>query len=251
MKRIASLAMSTMLVLSLTACGSQSTVTPALQDTQVEAQAAKQTTLSMKKDSTKTEKKASNNIKELNIKIADKKSSSVTKTAEDLVVKFSKTTAKNDMDSANIAMIARYSLTSMNQARTYEDGYRIGIAALEQMARNNVYVARVSWSAGNSAKTWENGFKIVSAALNHIAAEKPNNAYEACNLVMSMMGAANTWEDGYKAGYAALQIIGQTDNYTIKSIVSLALNQANNTSTYDAGFNVLKNALQELRRANI
>ena len=66
-----------------------------------------------------------------------------------------------------------------------------------------------------------------------------------------LMNAATTYEDGYKSGYAALQIIGQTDNYTIKSIVSLALNQANSVSSWDGGFNIIKNALSELRRANI
>jgi hypothetical protein len=251
MKKIASLALSSMIVLSLTACGSDNSVAPIMQDSQVQAQAAKKITLSMKKEESKAVKAASNSIKELNTKIADKKSQEKSKTADKLTVTFSAPSGKNDMDSANIAMVARYSLNSMNQARTWEDGYRIGISALEQMARNNVYVARVSWSAGNAAKTWENGYKIVGAALNHIAAEKPNSAYEACNLVMSMMNAANTWEDGYKSGYAALQVIGQTDNYTIKSIIDLALRQANTTSTYESGFNVIKNALQELRRANI
>ena len=252
MKKISSLAISSILVFSLTACGSQNTVATIAQDTQVQAQGAKQVTLSMEKQESKNEKKVSNSVKNATFKIVEKKDSSKVKTAENVVVKFSPSTStKNDVDSANVAMIARYSLTSMNQARTFEDGYRIGIAALEQMARNNVYVARVSWSAGNAAKSWENGFKIVAAALNHIAADKANSAYEACNLVMSMMNAATSWEDGYKSGYAALQIIGQTDNYAIKSIVSLALSQANGTTNWETGFNVIKNALQELRRANI
>lgn len=252
MKKIASLAISSMLVLSLAACGSDNSITPAIQDAQqVQAQASKQITLSMDKQESKNEKKASNSIKELNVKIADKKSEGKVKTAEKVTVKFTAATGKNDMDSANIAMVARYSLSSMNSARTWEDGYRIGIAALEQMARNNVYVARVSWSAGNAAKSWENGYKIVAAALNHIASDRPNSAYEACNLVMSMMNAATSWEDGYKSGFAALQIIGQTDNYTIRSIIDLALRQANTASSWETGFNIIKNALQELRRANI
>ncbi len=252
MKKIASLAISSMLVFSLTACGSQNTVAPVVQNNQVQSLAAKQVTLSMDKEESKTEKKVSSTVKNATFKIGEKKSSSEVKTVEKIVVKFSpSTTAKNDVESSNLSMIARYSLTSMNQARTYEDGYRIGIAALEQMARNNVYVGRVSWSAANAAKSWENGYKIIAAALNHIASDKPNSAYEACNLVMTMMNATTTYEDGYKAGYAALQIIGQTNNYTIKSIVSLALSQANGTTSWQTGFNIIKNALSELRRANI
>ncbi|MFN8576840.1 MAG: hypothetical protein U0354_08270 [Candidatus Sericytochromatia bacterium] len=254
MKKIASIALSSMIALSLASCGSDNSVNQIAQNTQVEAQAAKKINLSMKKDESKAVKSASNSIKDLNVKIADKKSQDkASKSVEELKVTFSAVEkGKNDFDSSNNAMVARYSLTSMNQARTWEDGYRIGLQALEQMIRNNnAYVARVSWAAANATKSWENGYKVVAAALNHISADRPNSAYEACNLIMSMMNAATSWEDGYKSGYAALQIIGQTDNYTVKSIVDLALRQANTTMTYESGFNVIKNALQELRRANI
>ncbi len=247
MKKITSLAISSfLLVTALAGCNNQATIDPALlAQTDVSAQASKKITLSMdKKNSTEIKNDSKAKIKEKNsLTKSDKK-------GDKLVVTFTAPSGKNDLDSQNIAMIARYSLNSMNQATTWMDGYNIGIQALSTMAGQGVYVARVSWSAANATKNWDNGYKMVAAALNHLANERPNTPAETCTLVLTMMGATTGvqgWMDGYKGGYAALQIMGQTDNPGVKSIIELALRQADSTREWRDGYNVLINALAALR----
>jgi hypothetical protein len=135
----------------------------------------------------------------------------------------------------------------MNTAQTYMEGYKIGIMALDNMARQGVYVARVSWAGANATKDWENGYKTVAAALQHIANERPNTASETCNLVLTMMGASNTYSDAYKTGFAAMQIISQTENPVIRNITDLALRQAGGTTDWQDGYNVLRSAFLSLR----
>ncbi len=243
MKKFTSLAISSfLLATALVGCSSQTTIDPSLlQDTQVNAQAAKNITLNMvKKNSTEVKDNSS-------AKIKDKAKEGGVKKATNVIVKFAAPSGKNDWDSQNNAMSARYTLAAMNSASTYSQGYNIGIQALSQMASQGVYVGRVTWSAANATKDWNNGYKVVAAALNHIAADRPNTPYEACVLVQSMMGASTDYADGYRAGYAALQVIGQTDNYTVKNIIDLALRQANSTSDWSYGYSILNNALNQLK----
>ncbi len=244
MKKFTSLAISSfLLATALVGCNTQTSVDPSLlaQDTQVNAQAAKKITLSMdKKDSAEVKNDSKAGIK-------DKAKEGAVKKATNVIVKFDAPSSKNDWDSHNLAMTARYTLDAMNRASTYSEGYNIGIQALSQMASQGVYVGRVSWSAGNATKNWQNGYKVVAAALNHIAGDRPNTPYEACVLVQSMMGSTNDYGDGYRAGYAALQVIGQTDNYTVRNIVDLALRQANSTTQWSDGYNVIYSALNQLK----
>mgnify|MGYP001559742148 CR=1 FL=1 len=245
MKRLNLLVAGIFAVSALTACGSQTSMDPSLLalDTQVSAQAAKQITLNMVK-------KNSTEIKKSTLKIKEKNSTKlVKKDAEKAVVKFTAPTGKNDFDSQNLAMIARFSLSSMNAASTYSDGYNIGIQALSQMASQGAYVARVSWASGNATKDWTNGYKVVSASLNHIANERPNTPAEICNLVITMMNQTGDYSDGYRVGLAALQVMGQTDNYTVKSIIDLAIRQAESMSQWQDGYNVIQNALAQLRNS--
>lgn len=247
MKRIVTLTISSLLSVSaLTGCGSQATlVNPAvnLQQSQiVEAQAFGTKTLSMNKQKT-------NEIKNSGLKIKDKNSKGLPKDVTNLVLKFKAPTVKNNLDERDIANIARYTLSSMNAAGTYTEGYKIGIMALDNMAQQGVYVAKVSWASANATKDWENGYKVVGAALNHIAGERPNTPSEACNLVLSMMAANNTYTDGYRVGFAAMQVIGNTDNPTIRNITDLALRQAGGTTDWEDGYNVLKNAFLALRNS--
>ncbi len=245
MKRLATLAISGIFTVSaLTGCGSQATLDTsaiALQQQQlVEAQAFGSKTLSMNKQKT-------NEPKVSTLKIKEKVSNGTPKEITNLVIKFKNPSTKNNLDERDIANIARYTLSSMNTAGTYSEGYKIGIMALDNMARQGVYVAKVSWASANATKDWENGYKVIAAALNHIAGERPNTAPEACQLVLTMMAAANTYSDGYKVGYAAMQIVSQTDNPVIRNITDLALRQANSTTDWQDGFNVLKNAFFALR----
>lgn len=250
MKKLASLAISGLtLAMSLTACGTQTNdlSQQLAQDTTVQAQSVKTITLSMDKKETTAVKKAEANLKEVKVKeTAAKKDNGAQKSVKDVAVKFSAPSGKNDIASQNYAMVARYSLQSMNQATTYQSGYQIGIQALSSMASQGVYIARVTWSAANATKDWQNGYKAVAAALNHIASEKENSAYNTCQLVITMMNSANTYEDAYHEGFAALQVIGTTDNYAVKNITDLALRQAQSATSWADGFNTLKNALNSL-----
>lgn len=254
MKKSGSILLTSLMILSLNSCGNEKVASNinTVQDSDVQALAKKKVTLSMNKSDTKTVKELSNSIKELSFNVPDKSISKTQKNVENLVISFSPTEISiTELKDSNSGMYARSALSAMNRANSWEEGFKIGFNALSQLAKNNIYVARVSWAAANSSKTWENGFKVVSVALNHIGAEKPNSAYEACNLVMTMMNAASTWEEGYRAGFAALQVIGRTDNYTVKNIIESALRQSTSAGNYEAAFNILKNALQQLRRANI
>lgn len=262
MKKLGQIALSSLFVASLLAgCNSQQVVGSVDANEQVQALAASSdVTLSMKKDETKTVKTASNAIKSLNFVSKDKKNTADKKTVTDLVVKFKKN-VKNDyypstfpqgyfQDERQLAQVANYTLSSMNSASTYENGYKIGMQAIQAMANDGVYVGRLAYAAANATKTYTNGYKIVSAALQHMSQQRPNSAAEACNLVLNMIGACDTYEDAYKSGYAALQVINTTDNYAIKSISGLALNQANSTTTYVDGYNVIVNAFKQIRVMN-
>jgi hypothetical protein len=245
MKKLAMMTVTVLFSVSaLTACGSSTALDPAaLQQTQiVEEQAFGSTTLSMKKQNT-------NEPKISGLKIKDKMSKGAPKDIAKLVVKFKNPSAKNNLDERDIANIARYTLSSMNSSQTYTEGYKIGVMALDNMARQGVYVARVSWASANSTKDWENGYKVVAAALNHIAAENPNTPAEACNLVMNMMNACKDYADAYRVGFAAMQVVGNTDNPMIRNITDLALRQAGGTTDWEDGFNVLRNAFLALRNS--
>lgn len=255
MKKSGSIILISLMVLSLNSCGNDKTISTFNQDnqdSQVEIQSKKKTNLSMDKSDSKTVKELSDSIKELSFNAPDKITSKTPKQAEKLEVKFTEPTIiTTDLNASNSGMYARSALSAMNTSKTWEEGFKIGFNALSQLAKSNLYVAKVSWAAANSSKSWETGFKVVAVALNHIGSEKPNSAYEACSLVMTMMNAAKTWEDGYRAGFAALQVIGRTDNHTVKSIIDNALRQSTSAPNYEAAFNILKTALQQLRRSNI
>ncbi len=249
MKKFASIAASTLLLVStLTACGTQTSIAPVLQDNTVQAQSASKVTLSFNKKNSTATKTPSNAVKNATFTVGNKSDKGQAKKADSLVVKFTAPSNKNDLSPQEAASISRYTLSSMNQASTYQEGYNIGIQALGSMAGNgnNVYIARVAWAAANATNDWQDGFKMIAAALNQIGGETPNTAYATVNLVIKMMGTAQTYQDGYKAGYAAMQVIGQTDNKSVRIITDLALRQAGSTTDWQNGYNVLVNAFGQL-----
>ena len=243
MKKVALLAVSGVLMLtSLTACGGQdlNTILPPVDEAQVLASGTK--TLSMKKDDTSTVKNAA----KLDAKFDNKKDSTAKKTVENPTIKFSPV-VKNDFDSRNYAMQARWALNSMNSSYNYESGYRVGMQALNSMASNGVYVARVSVPAGDATKNWQSGYKVVAAALNHIAADRPNTPDEACNLVLNMMSSTVNWEDGYRVGMAAMRVIGQTDNMRVKDYLTGVYRSAESARTYQDAYNYIAEGFKQLR----
>lgn len=269
MKKLSEMSISCLMLISLaTGCTSESPVMNLEDPSIVNAQSSKKITLSMNKKDTDEVKKSdgvillddkgvtfdksgnittSTKVKKQTVTIKEKKDDGKEKSISNLNIQFEKPTGKNDYDSQQYAMMARYALQSMNSAYSYSEGYRIGLNALSDMANRGVYVARVSWSSANATQNWENGYKVVSSALNHIASDRPNTAYEACNLVLNMMSTTNNYSDGYRAGRAALQVIGQTDNQTVRWIVDRALRDADSAWSNETAYNHIINALQQLR----
>lgn len=269
MKKFSAMSISGLMLISLlTGCTSESPVMTLEDPSIVSAQSTKKITLSMDKKVTDEVKKSdgvilldekgvsfdksgnitnSAKVKKQTVAIKDKKDEGKEKSASKVNIQFEKPTGKNDFDSQQYAMMARYALQSMNSAYSYAEGYRLGLNALNDMASRGVYVARVSWSAANATQSWENGYKVVSSALNHIASDRPNTAYEACNLVLNMVSTTNNYSDGYRAGRAALQVIGQTDNQTVRWIVDSAIRDADAAWGNEAAYNRIVNALQQLR----
>lgn len=264
MKKFAQITLSSLFVASMfTACSQPASVSN-VADEQVSAQAAGNVTLKFDKQNSSTAKKTANTIKglkdvkDLNFNFKNLQAGSGKKDVTDLKVTF-KQNLKNDIyptnfapgyfqDERQLAQYANYALSSMNSQSTYENGYRVGIQALELMANDGVYVGRLSWAAANATKNWSNGYKVCAAALSHMAQQRPNSAYEACNLAVKMINAADTYEDGYRAGYAAMQVVNSTDNYTIRSISGSALQSANAVSSYSDGYRILVNAFQQIGR---
>lgn len=228
--------------LILANCSSQSpTLEPILDQTVVQAQAAKSVKLSMNKENTKETKKSESDLK-------NKLSKGETKKVEKLDISFTAPDNKNSVDPKSYAIVARIALSSMNGAKSFESGYKLALPTLERLAAENIYIAKVAVSMAKSGMYWETCFKAAAAALENVSSNRENNISETCNLIAKVMSSTKSFEEGAKLGYAAFNIIGQTDNQTVQLLVNTTVNSAKQAKYWEDVYKTLQNGLTELKR---
>ncbi len=146
--------------------------------------------------------------------------------------------------------IARIGLTSMERARTYEDGYNIGRSTIDSLARQNSYIARLAQAATNPQMGYESAYKAISHSLSFIANNREISISNACDLVRTMMGAAKTYEDGARMGYGTMSFIRQSASPSITAVIDSSVYAAQSARYWEDSYNLLFNAYNSIRYMN-
>ena len=196
-------------------------------------------------------------LKSSTLKIKEKKSAiSSIKEIKDLIIKF-KAPAPNvqiEVNAADFSMLARYTLSSINDATSYKDSYEIGMKTLLKIASEDTendegYVAKIAIEAANATKDWMNGYNVVVLAISHIANKKSDNPVEVCSLVNTMMASITDFSTAYRVGLASLNKIKQlnSDEPNVKSFITLVVSQAESTSEWESAYKIVYNGLIQVR----
>lgn len=146
----------------------------------------------------------------------------------------------------NIANTASFALDSMNRARSWESGYRIGEQTLKGIA-SDAYVARLALAASGPSMKWETAYYVLAYALQHIASAQPNTVENTCNLVLKMMDKSKTWEEGSRIGFATLKFIRQTATPNMSSFIDTAVSSADAARYWEDTYKTLASAFQQMK----
>lgn len=165
-------------------------------------------------------------------------------------IAYQQVSRNSTLDPQAIATIAQIGLDSMNRARTWEDGYKMGVRTLQQLAQNDSYLARLGLEMEKPSKQYESAYKAVAYSLQMIASGQNITIPGVCELVARTMGAAKTWEDGGKMGQAALAFIRQTAGVNISAVIDAGVASAEAARTWNDHFNTIQSTVQRIRHMN-
>jgi hypothetical protein len=172
------------------------------------------------------------------------------KSIQNAPISYQQVSRNSGLDPQAIATIAQIGLDSMNRARTWEDGYKMGVRTLQQLSQNDSYLARLGLEMEKPSKQYESAYKAVAYTLQMIASGQNITIPGVCELVSRTMGAAKTFEDGGRMGQAALSFIRQTAGVNISAVIDAGLASADAARTWNDHFNVIQSTVQRIRYMN-
>lgn len=156
-----------------------------------------------------------------------------------------------DLSTSEVMSIARLGFESMERARTYEDGYNLGRATLETLARQNAFVAKVGIAATDPQMKYESAYKAASRALVFIANNREISIPSVCELIRDMMNAAKTYEDGSRIAYGTMAMIRANGaSERIRSEIDYAVRAAQNARYWEDAYDILYTSYGRIRAMN-
>lgn len=183
--------------------------------------------------------------KEVDSELNNRPSRGVPKPIQNAPIKYQPPT-RGPRDPNNIAATASFAIDSMNRARSWESGYRIGEEALKDLSAE-AYIARLGVASSAPSMQWETAFYVAGYSLQHIASGESNTVESTCNLVLKMMNKSKTWEEGSRIGFAALKQIRLTATPGISSFIDTALSSADAARYWEDTYQTLASALQRMK----
>jgi hypothetical protein len=179
-------------------------------------------------------------------KLGNKADSKTVKTATELKV----AVAKGSIAAGGLSDIARMTLTSMQQARTYDSACQIAYGALERMldeTNQSDMAVRFTYYGAKSQEKWVNAYKVASLGLEHIAYGRSSSGRQVYQLAQNMMSATDSWVDGAKVGYEMLETIEKVDRDSQnRRIASFAYDSAKRATRWEDAYRTIDNAFREI-----
>jgi hypothetical protein len=183
-------------------------------------------------------------------KLGNKADSKTLKTAAELKIALKPATLAPSLTESSISSIARMTLNSMQQARTYDSGCQIAYGALERMldeTNQNDMAVRFTYYGAKSQEKWVNAYKVAALGLEHIANGRSSTGRPLYQLAQSMMGATDSWVDGAKVGYEMLETIEKVDRDSQnRRIASFAYDSAKRATRWEDAYRTIDNAFREI-----
>jgi hypothetical protein len=184
-------------------------------------------------------------------KLGNKADSKTLKTATELKVALQPAKLGGpSLTDSNVSDIARMTLTSMQQARTYDSACQIAYGALERMLdeTNQADMAvRFTYYGAKSQEKWSNAYKVAALGMEHISYNRSSTGRPVYNLALSMMATTDSWVDGAKVGYEMLESVEKADRDSQnRRIASVAYDSAKRATRWEDAYRTIENAFREI-----
>jgi hypothetical protein len=183
-------------------------------------------------------------------KLGNKAASKTPKVADNLKIAIKPATLAPSLTDGNLSSIARMTLSSMQQAQTYDSACQIAYGSLERMLdeTNQADMAvRFTYYGAKSQETWKNAYTVAARGLEHIAAGRPTEGRAVYTLAQSLMGGTDSWVDGAKVGYEMLESVEKADRDSQnRRIASFAYDSAKRATRWEDAYRTIENAFREM-----
>jgi hypothetical protein len=184
-------------------------------------------------------------------KLGNKADSKTLKAATELKIALKPATLSPSLtDGGMISDIARMTLTSMQQARTYDSACQIAYGALERMlddTHQSDMAVRFTYYGAKSQEKWENAYKVAALGMEHIAYNRGSSGRPVYNLALNMMSKTDSWVDGAKVGYEMLETVEKADrDPQNQRIASFAYDSAKRATRWEDAYRTIENAFREI-----